>query len=171
MERLGITATMVIMEFLDVVLYTINKAATITGMSNYVYVSSSNAFGFFFLPTSLFYYSSSTQILKYVGIGLSSPTLATAMSDIAPAFAFILAVISRLLDSQLSVSSALIFFLSLYRRLYQTLSIFVLYYGSIRLESEKQPTKEHWQCNFNSRGINSDFIQRLPSHKWYFYAH
>nr|XP_024923313.2 WAT1-related protein At5g40240-like isoform X1 [Ziziphus jujuba var. spinosa] len=109
MKRLGVTATMVIMEFLDVVLYTITKAATNTGMSNYVDVSYSNALGFFFvLPTSLFYCSSSTQILKYVGIGLSSPTLATAMSNIAPAFSFILAVISRMevLDLRMKSSQA-----------------------------------------------------------------
>ncbi|KAF3431309.1 hypothetical protein FNV43_RR26040 [Rhamnella rubrinervis] len=133
MIRLGITAIMVMMESLDVVLYTLTKAATNTGMSDYVYVSYSNALGliFFLLPSSFFYYrgdrtyppltrlvmaklfvvgflSCSAQILKYVGLGLSSPILATAISDLTPAFVFITAVISRMevLDLRMKSSRA-----------------------------------------------------------------
>lgn len=58
MIRLGVTAVMVMNESLDVVLYTLTKAATNTGKSDYVYVSYSNALGliFFLLPSSFFYY-------------------------------------------------------------------------------------------------------------------
>ncbi|KAH7515748.1 hypothetical protein FEM48_Zijuj10G0059200 [Ziziphus jujuba var. spinosa] len=66
MKRLGITATMVIMEFLDVVLYTINKAATNTGMSNYVYVSYSKHFRFLLPPNFTLLLQSFSLALLYV---------------------------------------------------------------------------------------------------------
>jgi len=42
--------------------------------------------------------SCSVQMLRFFGIGFSSPTLATAMSDLIPAFTFILAILFRLLS-------------------------------------------------------------------------
>jgi len=42
--------------------------------------------------------SCSVQMLRFFGIGFSSPTLATAMSDLIPAFTFILAIFFRFLS-------------------------------------------------------------------------
>lgn len=39
--------------------------------------------------------SSTVQMLKAFGIGYSSPTMASVMSDLLPAFTFVLAVICR----------------------------------------------------------------------------
>ncbi|OWM76040.1 hypothetical protein CDL15_Pgr009685 [Punica granatum] len=46
------------------------------------------------------------QLFMYIGIGYSSPTLASAMSDLTPAFTFILAIISRMEKVDLGVLSS-----------------------------------------------------------------
>ncbi|XP_060669300.1 WAT1-related protein At3g28050-like isoform X2 [Ziziphus jujuba] len=57
MEGLGITEVMVMIECLQVVLHTLTKAATNTGMSEFVFVFYSNALCLFFLlPTCSFFY-------------------------------------------------------------------------------------------------------------------
>uniref|UniRef100_A0A2P2QRG5 WAT1-related protein n=1 Tax=Rhizophora mucronata TaxID=61149 RepID=A0A2P2QRG5_RHIMU len=116
----GITVVMLAMEFLDVGMNTVCKAAMTKGMSQYVLVVYSNFLGIFFLLSSiLFFYRKRNitppiswsiicriiilsvlgccgQVFTYVGIKCSSPTLASAMIDLTPAFTFILATISRI---------------------------------------------------------------------------
>ena len=45
-----------------------------------------------------FFFSCCVQSFMYFGIGYSSPTLASAMTDLTPAFTFILAILSRLVS-------------------------------------------------------------------------
>lgn len=130
MKGFGVTAAMVAAQFLDVGLNTILKAAMSGGMSNFVFVVYSNALAFFvLLAASVIFYrkrslppikislvgrmfllgllSCCVQTLMYTGIGYSSPTLASAIVDLTPAFTFILAVISRMEKLDLGVQSSL----------------------------------------------------------------
>ncbi|KAK7266169.1 hypothetical protein RIF29_18811 [Crotalaria pallida] len=100
-------------------LITLFKAATMKGMSDHVFVAYAYAVGtIVLLPISFFYRRSrvvppitfsilykiailgvigcSSQILGYAGIKYSSPTLSSAISNLVPAFTFILAVICRM---------------------------------------------------------------------------
>uniref|UniRef100_A0A2N9IVJ7 WAT1-related protein n=1 Tax=Fagus sylvatica TaxID=28930 RepID=A0A2N9IVJ7_FAGSY len=115
----GVTAIMVAIEFFEVGLTTLSKAAMRRGMSNFVFVVYSNTLAILFLlSSSLIFYRKRTcppltfsifcrmfllgvlrccvQLFVYFGIGYSSPTLASAMTDLTPAFTFILAIISRM---------------------------------------------------------------------------
>ncbi|XP_061369728.1 WAT1-related protein At4g15540-like isoform X2 [Gastrolobium bilobum] len=99
-------------------LFTLFKAATLQGMSNFVFVTYAYALAtIVLLPVSFFYRRSrvvpplsfsilskiallgvigcSSQILGYVGISYSSPTLSSAISNLIPAFTFMLAIICR----------------------------------------------------------------------------
>ncbi|XP_020206872.1 WAT1-related protein At5g40230 [Cajanus cajan] len=119
MKDLGFVAVMLAVELMDVIANTISKAAMKKGMNDFVFVMYSNAFGtcFLFLITLIFYrkrtlpplsykiigllfvvgfLSCSNQMLKFFGIDYSSPTLSSAMSDLIPAFTFILAIIFRM---------------------------------------------------------------------------
>ncbi|TKY69835.1 WAT1-related protein [Spatholobus suberectus] len=131
MQGLGVTTIMVAVQCLEVGLNTIVKAATTKGMSKFVFIVYSNVVAFCFLLVSTFIYrrkrasssitspivrrifllsliSCSEQTLMYTGIGYSSPTLASAMVDLTPAFTFIVAVLSRMekLDLKLQSSQA-----------------------------------------------------------------
>ncbi|XP_057448444.1 WAT1-related protein At5g40240-like isoform X2 [Lotus japonicus] len=53
-----------------------------------------------------FFFLASVQILLYTGIGYSSPTLASAMVDLVPAFTFTLAVIFRMENLNLKLHSS-----------------------------------------------------------------
>ncbi|XP_042497001.1 WAT1-related protein At5g40240-like [Macadamia integrifolia] len=112
-------AGMVMVECMDVGLTTLSKAAMSRGMSHYVFVFYSNAlatlvllpFSFLLFPRSnrppltfslicRFFFLGLAGITLmqncvFTGINLSSPTLGSAMSNLVPAFTFILAVISR----------------------------------------------------------------------------
>ncbi|KAG5084731.1 hypothetical protein JHK82_052128 [Glycine max] len=100
-------------------LFTLFKAATLQGMSNYVFVTYAYSVAFLvLLPVTFFYRRSrvvppltfsilskiallgvigcSSQILGYAGIRYSSPTLSSAISNLTPAFTFVLAVICRM---------------------------------------------------------------------------
>ncbi|OIT20527.1 PREDICTED: WAT1-related protein At3g28050-like [Nicotiana attenuata] len=111
-----ISALLIIVCCLEVGLNTLNKAATNKGMSNYVFILYSNALALLVLLPSTFIYhrskpcakltfpilyrifllallSCSGQTLFYVGIQYSSPTLASAILDLIPAFTFIVAVV------------------------------------------------------------------------------
>ncbi|KAE9620052.1 hypothetical protein Lal_00040379 [Lupinus albus] len=101
-------------------LFTLFKAATIKGMSDHVFVAYAYVVAtILLLPISFFYRRSrvvnpplsfsilykiailgvigcSSQILGYAGIKYSSPTLSSAISNLVPAFTFILAVICRM---------------------------------------------------------------------------
>ncbi|GMH13363.1 hypothetical protein Nepgr_015204 [Nepenthes gracilis] len=109
---------MVAMECTNVGLNTLFKAATMRGMSHYVFIVYSYAIAAFVLLPSTFLYrktvlpplsfcilsklfllgliGSSALMLGYKGIQYSSPTLASALSNLIPAFTFIFAVILRM---------------------------------------------------------------------------
>ncbi|TKY74149.1 WAT1-related protein [Spatholobus suberectus] len=119
MKDLGVIAVMLTAQLLEVIVNTVSKSAMKNGMNNFVFVMYSNAFAacFLFLLTLIFYrkrtlpplsyniigllfvvglLSCSNQLLKFFGIRYSSPTLASALSDLIPAFTFILAIIFRM---------------------------------------------------------------------------
>ncbi|KAK2407496.1 WAT1-related protein [Trifolium repens] len=98
---------------------TLFKAATLQGMSKYVFVTYSYAFAtIFFFPGYLYHIRSrvvpqlsfsilskiailgviggSAQIMGYAGISYSSPTLSSAIGNLIPAFTFMLAAICRM---------------------------------------------------------------------------
>ncbi|XVF14138.1 hypothetical protein REPUB_Repub09cG0031600 [Reevesia pubescens] len=110
---------MVTMECANVGLNTLFKAATLKGMSYHVFVVYAYAIAaLVLLPAPFFSYrsrvlpplsfpilckigllgliGSSSQIVGYTGINYSSPTLASAISNLTPAFTFILAIIFRM---------------------------------------------------------------------------
>ncbi|KAL2339674.1 hypothetical protein Fmac_007614 [Flemingia macrophylla] len=119
---------------------TVSKAAMRKGMNDFVFAMYSNAFAacFLFLITSFHYrnttlpllsydiigllfvvglLSCTNQMLKFFGIGYSSPTLASVLSDLVPAFTSILAIIfstwAKSIGTFLSIGGALI--ISLYK--------------------------------------------------------
>lgn len=53
----------------------------------------------FFSKLNFYFFRSSSQIMGYTGINYSSPTLASAISNLTPAFTFVLAIIFRFLSS------------------------------------------------------------------------
>ncbi|XP_031741939.1 WAT1-related protein At3g28050 isoform X2 [Cucumis sativus] len=110
---------MMAMECINVGLNTLFKAATAAGMSHHVFVVYSYSFAALLLLPSPFISRTSTrlpplnfsitskiallgligscsQIMGYTGINYSSPTLASAISNLVPAFTFILAIIFRM---------------------------------------------------------------------------
>lgn len=126
-----IIAVLVTVECMEVGLNTLNKAATNRGMSNFVFIFYANALALFFLLPSTFIYhrirpcrklnfsifsrmillallSCSVQILMYFGIGYSNPTLASAMTDVVPAFTFLIAVIAGMEKLGLKLKSSLV---------------------------------------------------------------
>ncbi|KAL6351287.1 hypothetical protein AAG906_035079 [Vitis piasezkii] len=129
MWSLKLTLVMLTIESLEMGLNTISKAAMSRGMSNFVFVVYSNACAipFLLLCCLLFHrrkpppplttsilckifvlglISCSIQMFMYVGIRYSSPTLASAMTDLVPAFTFILAIITRMENLDLRVRSS-----------------------------------------------------------------
>nr|GME13624.1 WAT1-related protein At3g28050-like [Ipomoea batatas] len=116
-ERLGMVALLVVVVCLEVGMNTLNKAATTRGMSNFIFVVYSNALALLFLlPSTILYHrlkpppvwtfgifgricvtallSCAAQTLQYIGIEYSSPTLASAMANLIPAFTFIFAAVA-----------------------------------------------------------------------------
>ncbi|KAF3437078.1 hypothetical protein FNV43_RR19831 [Rhamnella rubrinervis] len=112
-------AAMVLLQFLDVGIATITKAAMSSGMSRYVLVVYSNALGtLILLPVSLIIERKKRPPLTFsilcklfliglvgitmmrncmfTGVNYSSPTLSSAMSNLTPAFIFLLAIIFRM---------------------------------------------------------------------------
>ncbi|KAJ7953660.1 WAT1-related protein [Quillaja saponaria] len=119
MQGLVVTAAMVIAESFQVGLNTLIKVAITKGMSNFLFIFYANVTGLIFLLPSTFIFHRNrappkitisiicklfvlgtlrfgVQTLTYTGIEYGSPTLATAMMDLNPAFTFILAIISRM---------------------------------------------------------------------------
>ncbi|KAJ0096087.1 hypothetical protein Patl1_16198 [Pistacia atlantica] len=96
MLAIGVTIVMVVMERLGMGLATLTKAAMSKGMSNYVYVVYAHGFGttFILLPS-------------ITGIRYSSPVLASVISDLTPAYTYILAIIYRMEKLDLRVQSSL----------------------------------------------------------------
>ncbi|CAN0857386.1 WAT1-related protein At3g28050 [Linum grandiflorum] len=112
-------SVMVSMECINVGLNTLFKAATMEGMSYHVFVVYAYAIAaLVLLPAPFFSHrsrvlpplnfrilckigllgiiGSSSQIMGYTGINYSSPTLASAISNLTPAFTFILALLFRM---------------------------------------------------------------------------
>ncbi|KAI4314299.1 hypothetical protein L6164_027222 [Bauhinia variegata] len=129
MNNLGVVAVMLVVEFLDVSASTVSKVAMKGGMNDFVFVMYSNVFAALFLLLFCFFLyrkrnlppltpwifaqlcvngfiSFSLQMFKFLGIGYSSPTLASAMSDLVPAFTFILAIICRMERLELGAGSS-----------------------------------------------------------------
>ncbi|XP_039032185.1 WAT1-related protein At5g40210-like isoform X2 [Hibiscus syriacus] len=125
----SVTAIMVATEFLEVGLNTVNKAAMNRGLSNFVLVFYSNVLGIFMLaPCIIIFYRKKSppvltrstiykifllgvlsyggQICTYIGLGYGSPTLASAMADLTPAFTFIFSIISRMEKLDLGIKSS-----------------------------------------------------------------
>ncbi|XP_009599994.1 WAT1-related protein At3g28050-like isoform X1 [Nicotiana tomentosiformis] len=121
-------AAMVSMECINVGLNTLYKAATNKGMSNHVFVVYSYGLAAVLLLPSPFFSTRSrvlpplncsilakifllgvigctSQIMGYTGINYSSPTLASAISNLVPAFTFVLAVTFRMEKIELKRSS------------------------------------------------------------------
>ncbi|XP_059449989.1 WAT1-related protein At3g28050-like [Corylus avellana] len=123
-------SAMVTMECTNVGLNTLFKAATLKGMSYHVFVVYAYAIAAIILlpapfisqrsrvlpPLSFSILSkigllgligSSSQIMGYTGINFSSPTLASAISNLVPAFTFILAILFRMEKIDLRGTSSL----------------------------------------------------------------
>ncbi|KAJ1395780.1 EamA domain [Sesbania bispinosa] len=100
MEDLGIFSVMLAIEMLEVTVNTVSKAAMKRGMNNFVFIMKRTlppltywSIGLLFVAG---FFSCTIQMLKFFGIAYSSPTLASVMSDLVPAFTFILAVFCRM---------------------------------------------------------------------------
>ncbi|XP_059670189.1 WAT1-related protein At3g28050-like [Cornus florida] len=127
-DVLPLTA-MVTMECINVALNTLFKAATLKGMSYHVFVAYAYAVAaLILLPSPFFSHRSrvlppvnfsiiskicllgligcASQIVGYTGINYSSPTLSSAISNLIPAFTFILAIIFRMEKVALRSSSS-----------------------------------------------------------------
>lgn len=112
-------AAMIMVECLDVGLTTLSKAAMSRGMSHFVFVVYSNALAtLILLPSSFIIHRNKRPPLSFsilckffllslagitvmqncvfTGVSYSSPTLASALSNLVPAFTFFLAVIFRM---------------------------------------------------------------------------
>ncbi|CAL5349940.1 unnamed protein product [Camellia sinensis] len=107
-------------EWLEVGLNTISKAAMRRGMNNFIFNAYSTILGvLFLLPLTFFFHRMTSpppqltlsifckicllgaigycvQMFMFIGIGYSSPTMASAMSNLTPAYTFILALIFRM---------------------------------------------------------------------------
>ncbi|KAL7171424.1 hypothetical protein ACSBR2_036140 [Camellia fascicularis] len=124
-----IIAVMVVIECVEAGLNTLIKVAMTNGMSDFVFVVYSNSLALLFLlPSTLIYHrkrpcpkltflivcrifilgllSCTAQILSYTGIGFSSPTMASAMTGLIPAFTFVLALFTRMEKLDLKVQSS-----------------------------------------------------------------
>ncbi|KAG9158473.1 hypothetical protein Leryth_013208 [Lithospermum erythrorhizon] len=122
-------SVMIVMETLNVGLNTLFKAATQQGMNSHVFVVYSYGVAALVLLPSPFFSNRSTvlppmnfsimikifflgligctsQLMGYTGISFSSPTLASAMSNLVPAFTFILALLFRMEKLELKRTSS-----------------------------------------------------------------
>ncbi|EXC31607.1 Auxin-induced protein 5NG4 [Morus notabilis] len=100
-------AAMAAVELAAVGVNTFYKAATLEGLSYFVFVAYSYVLGtLVLLPLPFIFPRFTCSICGCKGIEYSSPTLASAVSNITPAFTFILAIIFRMenLDLRSSVT-------------------------------------------------------------------
>ncbi|KAK4393026.1 WAT1-related protein [Sesamum angolense] len=122
-------AAMLTVEFTNVGMNVLYKAAVSKGLNYHVYMVYSYAISaLILLPLAFFFHRSTrlppftllllvkffilgflgytSQIMGYTGINYASPTLASAMSNLSPAFTFVLAVIFRMEKLALSTKSS-----------------------------------------------------------------
>ncbi|KAM7273425.1 hypothetical protein ACFE04_028089 [Oxalis oulophora] len=130
LEELLPILAMVSLECMDVGLTTLSKAAMSNGLSHYIFVFYSNALGsIIFFPLAYFFERKKTrppinftllckffllgfcgitvlQNCVFTGVSYSSPTLASALSNLVPAFTFMLAIFFRMekLDIRSSIT-------------------------------------------------------------------
>ncbi|PSS30401.1 WAT1-related protein [Actinidia chinensis var. chinensis] len=173
-EWVPLTA-MVTMECTNVGLNTLFKAATLNGMSYHVFVVYSYAVAALLLLPSPFCSHRSrvlprinfsiaskilllgvigctSQIMGYTGINYSSPTLASAISNLVPAFTFILALIFRMEKLALRSSSSLAKIIgtivsisgAFVVTLYKGLPIVLTPSPSISLQQQPPQSKSNW---------------------------
>ncbi|KAJ8758986.1 hypothetical protein K2173_003224 [Erythroxylum novogranatense] len=125
----AVTAIMILLEFFEVGMNTVNKVAMNRGLSRFVLVVYSNFLAIILLLSSTFIFyrkrttptltwcviwrililgilSCSGQFATYVGIGYSTPTLASAMTDLTPAFTFIFSIVLRMEKFDLRTKSS-----------------------------------------------------------------
>uniref|UniRef100_A0A5B6ZRN0 WAT1-related protein n=1 Tax=Davidia involucrata TaxID=16924 RepID=A0A5B6ZRN0_DAVIN len=126
----GIIAVLVATESMEVGLNTLSKAAMRRGMNNFVFVFYQNALAILVIaPLTLLYHRIRSppprltfpilfriillgivggwlQIFMFTGIEYSSPTLASAMSNLTPAYTFLLAGITRMEKLNLKARSS-----------------------------------------------------------------
>ncbi|XP_042513477.1 WAT1-related protein At3g28050-like isoform X2 [Macadamia integrifolia] len=122
-------AVMVMVECASIGLTTLSKAAMSGGMSSFIFIMYSYALAtLILLPAAFFFHRANLhpmtfsflckmfllgligylmQIFAYTGINYSSPTLAAAMSNLIPAFTFIIAVLFRMENLYWKSSSSL----------------------------------------------------------------
>ncbi|KAE8717359.1 hypothetical protein F3Y22_tig00110050pilonHSYRG00085 [Hibiscus syriacus] len=157
-------AAMVTVEFLDVGLTTISKAAMSKGMSHFVFVVYSNALAsIILLPASFFFARKKRppitlpllckffflsiagitlmQNCVFTGVSYSSPTLGSALANLIPAFTFLLAVIFRMEKLELRSSKSRIKILGTLVSISGAL-IITLYKGPPILSQPVQPHSE-----------------------------
>ncbi|KAL7261073.1 hypothetical protein ACSBR1_006676 [Camellia fascicularis] len=103
----GIIVALVMVEFLEVCLNTVSKAAMKRGMSNCVFVLYSHTIAtiFLFLSTLIFH-SCCLQLFMVNGIGDASPTLASAMTNLTPVWTFLLTIVFRMEKLNLKVKGS-----------------------------------------------------------------
>ncbi|XP_060968048.1 WAT1-related protein At3g28050-like isoform X3 [Cannabis sativa] len=90
-------AAMVMVECLDIVSTTMSKAAMTKGINHFAFVVYTNALAtIIFLPIFICHRITLVQNCAFAGISYSSPTLESALSSLAPAFTFILAVFFKM---------------------------------------------------------------------------
>ncbi|XP_071914714.1 WAT1-related protein At5g40230 isoform X2 [Coffea arabica] len=88
---------MITVECTNVGLSTIFKAATLKGLNFHVFMLYTYGIAAsLLLPLCFFFRSFVSQYLGYVGIEYSTPTLASAMTNLTPASTFVLAVLLRM---------------------------------------------------------------------------
>lgn len=117
---------LVMVEFLEVCLNTVSKAAMKRGMSNCVFVLYSYTIAtiFLFLSTLIFHRTTAPpllvickifllgfvccclQLFMVNGIGYASPTLASAMTNLTPVWTFLLAIVFRMEKPNLKVKGS-----------------------------------------------------------------
>ncbi|KAF5734180.1 WAT1-related protein [Tripterygium wilfordii] len=158
-------ASMVILEGLDVGLTTLSKAAMAKGMSHYVFVVYSNALAtLLLLPSSFVFNRKAIPPLTYsilfkffllslfgitimqncvmTAVNYSSPALGSAISQLVPAFTFLLAVIFRMEKLDLGSSKSQIKIISTIVSISGAL-IVILYKGapiiSLDVQSQQEP--------------------------------
>ncbi|KAF4356160.1 hypothetical protein F8388_012310 [Cannabis sativa] len=158
-------AAMVMVECLDIVSTTMSKAAMTKGINHFAFVVYTNALAtIIFLPSSsaierrhqphsLSSLLSKFFLLSFVGITLvqncafaASPTLESALSSLAPAFTFILAVFFKYL------------FIAYRRKIKRKERD--RKNGKVGFEKSKRDDESHGHCGFNRRSTDHHHIQR-----------
>ncbi|EOY20648.1 hypothetical protein QUC31_006963 [Theobroma cacao] len=157
-------AAMVAVECLDVGLTTLSKAAMSKGMSHFVFVVYSNALASVILIPAAFFFTRKKrppitlpllckffllsiagitlmQNCVFTGVSYSSPTLASALGNLVPAFTFLLAVIFRMEKLELTSSRSQIKILGTLVSISGAL-IMTLYKGSAVLSPPAQPQSD-----------------------------